>query len=76
MSAVLNSKIDNRSSLVSASVHGLEFIAGDESGVLLAQILQGVESACGSSVADSLASNVTICFGSEAVAATGSISWT
>ena len=32
MSAALNSKIDNRSSSVSADSHGLELIAGDESG--------------------------------------------
>ena len=75
MSAALNSKIDNRSSSVSAGVHGPELIAGDESGVPLTQILQGVESVFGSNVADSMASDGTIYSGSKAVAATGTISW-
>ena len=75
MSAVLNSKIDNRSSLVSAGVPGPEHIAGDESGVPLTQTLQDVESVCGSNAADFVASAGTICFGSKAVAATGIISW-
>ena len=75
MSAALNSKIDNRSSSVSAGVPGPELIAGDESGVPLTQILRGVQSMCGSNAADSVASDGTICFGSKAVAATGTISW-
>ena len=73
MSAAPNSKINNRSSSVSAGVCGLELIAGDESGVLLTQILQGVEFVCGSNPADSVASDGTICSGSKAVAATGTI---
>ena len=75
MSAALNSKIDNRSSSVSAGVHGPELIDGDESGVPLTQILQGVQSVCGSNAADSVALDGTICSGSKAVAATGTISW-
>ena len=74
MSAALNSKIDNRSSSVSAGVSGPRLIAGDESGVLLSQILWGVESMCGSNAADSVASDGMICSGSKAVAATGTIS--
>ena len=74
MSAALNSKIDNRSSSVSAGVPGPERIAGDESKVPLTQALQDVESVCGSNAADFVASEGTICFGSEAVAAIGSIS--
>ena len=69
MSAALNSKIDNRSSSVSAGVPGPERIAGDESGVPWMQILRGVESVCGSNAADSVASDGMICFGSKAVAA-------
>ena len=75
MSTVLNSKIDNRSSLVSAGVRGPVLIAGNESGVPLTQILQGVESVCNSYAADSVASDGMICSGSKAVAATGTISW-
>ena len=75
MSAALNLKIDNRSSSVSAGVLGPEHIAGDESGVPLTQTLQDVESMCGSTAVDFVASEGTICFGSEAVAATGTISW-
>ena len=55
MSVALNSKIDNRSSSVSAGVPGPKRIAGDESGVPLTQILRGVESMCGSNAADSVA---------------------
>ena len=75
MSAALNSKIDNQSNSVSADVHGPEFIAGNESGVLLTQILQGVESVCGSNTADDVALDGTICSGSKADAATGTIAW-
>ena len=75
MSAALNSKIDNRSSSVSAGVHGPELIVGDESEVPLTQILQGVESVCGSNAVDSIALDGPICSGSKAVAATGTISW-
>ena len=75
MSAALNSKIDNRSSSVSACVHGPELITRDENGVPLMRILQGVESVCGSNAVDSVASDGTICSGSKAVAATGTISW-
>ena len=74
MCATLNSKIDNRSSSVSAGVCGPELTAGDESRVPLTQILRDVESVCGSNAADFVASEGTICFGSEAFAATGSIS--
>ena len=70
MSAVLNSKIDNRSSLVSAGVRGSELVAGDESVVPLTQIFQGVESVCGSNAADSVASDGAICSGLKAVVAT------
>ena len=70
MSAALNSKIDNRSSSVSAGVPGPERIAGDESGVPLTQALQDVESVCGSNAVGFMASEGTIFFGSEAVAAT------
>ena len=69
-SAALNSKIDNRSSSVSAGVHSPELIAGDESEVPLTQILQGVESVCGSNAADSMALDAMICSGSKVVAAT------
>ena len=75
MSAALNSKIDNQSNSVSADVHGPEFIAGNESGVPLTQILQGVESVCGSNTVDFAASDGTTCSGSKTVAATGAISW-
>ena len=75
MSTALNSKIDNRSSSVSAGVHGPELIAGDESGVPLTQILQGVESVCGSNAGDSVASDGAIYSGFKAVAPTGTISW-
>ena len=66
----LNSKIDNRSSSVSAGIPGPELIDGDESGVPLTQMLQDVESVCGSNAADFVASEGTICFGSKAGAAT------
>ena len=75
MSAALNSKIDNRSSSVSAGAPDLERVAENESGVPLTQVLQDVESMCGSNAVDLMASKGTICFGSEGVAATGSISW-
>ena len=75
MSAALNSKIDNRSSSVSTGVPGPKLIAEGESRVRLTQILQGAEPVCGSNAVDLMASNDTICFGSEAVAAIGSISW-
>ena len=84
MSAALNSKIDNRSSSVSAGVHGPELVAGDESEVPLKQMLQGVESMCGSNAAESGASvaglsfpssDGAICSGSKARAVTGVISW-
>ena len=74
MSAALNSKIDNRSSSVSAGVPGPELIAGDESGVPLMQILWGAGSVCGSNAADYEASDATICSGPKAVAATGTVS--
>ena len=67
--AMMKKKIDNRSSSVSAGVPGPERIAGDESKVPLTQALQDVESVCGSNTADFVASEGTICFGSEAVAA-------
>ena len=71
---MLDSKIDNRSSSASAGVHGPELIARDESGVPLTQILQGVESVCGSNSADSVASDGAIYSGSKAAAVTGTIS--
>ena len=74
MSAALNLKIHNRSSSVSAGVRGPELISGDESGVPLMQIFQGVESVCGSSTADYVALDGAICSGSKAVAATRTIS--
>ena len=74
MSAALNSKIDNRSSSVSAGVQGPELITGDESGVPLTQIFPGAESVCGSNTADYVASDGAICSGSKAVAVTGTIS--
>ena len=74
MSAALNSKIDNRSSSVSAGVRGSELISGNESGIPLTQILQGVESVCGSNAADSVASDGAIYSRSKAVAVTGTIS--
>ena len=83
MSAALNSKIDNRSSSVSVGVHGPELIAGDESRVPLMQMLQGVESTCGSNAADSVASVLgfnlqsldgAVCSGSKAGAVTRAIS--
>ena len=84
MSATLNSKIDKRSSSVSAGVHSPKLIAGDESGVPLTQILRGVKSVCGSNAADSVASvaglslrsfDCAVCSGSKARAVTGAISW-
>ena len=75
MSRALNSKIDNRSSSVTADTLDPERVAGDESGVPLTQALQDVESVCGSNAADFMVSEGMICFGAEAVAATGSISW-
>ena len=75
MSVMLNLRIDNRSSSVSAGVPCLELIAGDESGVTLTQILRGVESVCGSNAADSVASDGAIYSGLMAVADTGTISW-
>ena len=74
MYAALNSKIDSRSSSVSAGAPGPELIAGDESEVLLKRIFQGVESVCGSNIVDSMALDGTICSGSKAIAATGTIS--
>ena len=74
-SAAPNSKIDNRSSSVSAGALDPEHVAGDESGVPLAQALQDVESVCGSNAGDFMASEGMVCFGTEAIAATGSISW-
>ena len=75
MSAALNSKIDNRSSSVSAGVPGLGLRAGDESRIPLTQILWGAEPMCGSNAADSVVSDGTIYSGSKAVVATGTISW-
>ena len=72
---MLNSKIDNQSSLVSAGVHSPELMAGDESGVPSRQTLQGVESMCGSNATYSEASDGSIYFGSKVVAAPGTISW-
>ena len=60
---------------MSTGIHGPELIAGDESEVPLTQILQGVESVCGSNAADSMALRGMICSGSKVVAATGTISW-
>ena len=74
MSAALNSKIDNRSSSVSARVRGSELIAGNESGIPLMQILQGVQSVCSSNAADSVASDGVICSRSKAVTVTGTFS--
>ena len=84
MSAVLNSKIDNRSSSASADEHGLELIAGNESGVLVTQISHEAKSVCGSNAAESVASvaglsfpssDGAICSGSKARVVTGAISW-
>ena len=70
MPAVLNSKIDKRSSSVSAGALDPEHVAGDESGVPLTQALQDVESGCGFNAADFMALEGMICFCTEAVAAT------
>ena len=75
MSAALNSKIDNRSSSVSAGALNPERVAGNESGVPLTQVLQDVESVCGSNATDFMALEGMIYFGTEVLAATGSISW-
>ena len=58
MSAVLNSKIDERSSSASAGSHGLELITIDESGIPVTQILCEVKSMCGSNAGESVASVV------------------
>ena len=82
-SAVLNSKIDKRSSSASANSHGSELIAGDESGVPVTQISCEVKSMCGSNAGESMASVVglslrssdgAVCSGSKARAVTGAIS--
>ena len=84
MFAAPNSRIDSRSSSVSAAAHGSEFIAGDESGVPVTQILHEVESVCGSNAAESAASMAGLSLpssdgvtssGSRAEAVAGSISW-
>ena len=60
ISAVLNSKIDNRSNSVSGGVRGSELIAGDESGIPLTLILRGAESVSGSNATDFVSSDGTI----------------
>ena len=72
---VCGAKIDNRSSSVSAGAPDPGHVAGVESGVPLSQVLQDVGSVGGSTAVVFVASEGMICFGSEAVAATGSISW-
>ena len=74
MSAALNSKIDNRSSSVSAGALDPKRVAGDESGVPLMLGLQDVESVCGSNAADLMAPEGMTYVDTEAVAATGTIS--
>ena len=84
ISAVLNSKIDKRSSSVSADSHGSELIAEDESGVPATQISCEVKSMCGSNAGEFVASVVglslrsldgAVCSRSKAIAVTGAISW-
>ena len=84
ISAVLNLKIDNRLSSVYAGSQGSEFDIRGESEIPLMQIPYEVESACGSSAAESVApvmgssfpsSGDLICSGFMARAATGAISW-
>ena len=84
MSAVLNSKIDKRSSSASANSHGSELIAGDESGVPVTQISCAVKSMCGSNAVESVASVVglslpsldgAICSESKARVVIGAVSW-
>ena len=83
MVAVLNSKLDKRSSLASAGSHGSELMAGGESGVPMAQISCEVKSMCGSNAGESVASVVglslrsldgAVCSGSKARAVAGAIS--
>ena len=83
MSAVLNSKIDKRSSSASASSHSLELMTGDESGVPVVQVSCEIKSVCGSNAGESMASEVglslqsldgAVCSGSKARAVTGAIS--
>ena len=83
MSAALKSKIDNRSSSASADTHGLELVAGNESGVPVTQISHEAKSVCGSNAAESVASVAGLSFpssdgavrsGSKAGAVTGAIS--
>ena len=84
ISAALNFKIDSRSSSVSAGSQGSELNTGDKSGVPLMQVSYEVESACGSSVVESVvpmmglnfpSSDNLNCSGFETGAATGAISW-
>ena len=83
MSAPLNSKIDKRSSSVSADSHGSELIPREESGVPVTRVLCGIKSLCGSSAGESVASEVglslqsldaAVCSGSKAGVVTGAIS--
>ena len=84
MSAVLNPKIDNRSSSASADAHGLELMAGNESGGPVTQISPKAKSVCGSNAAESMASVAGLSFlssdgvigsRSKARVVTGAISW-
>ena len=84
MSAVLNSKIDKRSTSASMDSHGLELTPRDESGVPVTQILCEFKSMCGSNAGESMASVVglnlqsldaAVCSGSKAGVVTGAISW-
>ena len=84
MSAVLNSKIDKRTSSAPVGSHGSELTAGDESGVPVTQISCEVKSMWGSNAAESVASvaglsfpslDGAVCYGSKARAVTGAVSW-
>ena len=84
MSAVLNSKIDKRSSSASADAHGSEFMTRDESGVLVKKTSSDFRSIFGSNAVESVAFAVglslqsldgAVCSGSKAKAVTGAISW-
>ena len=84
MSAALNSKIDKRSSSVSADSHGLELKPGEDSGVPVTRVLREVKPMCGSDVRESVASVVglnlqsldaAVCSASMAGVVIGAISW-
>ena len=75
MSAELNSKNGARSDSMGADTRGSEPMAGYESEAPMTQASLKVGSAFGPNAADSVALDGTICSGSKAIAATGTISW-